>query len=237
MKQSWIIARRELNSFFDSLIAYLILIVFLGFTGLFTWLYGSDIFMRKEADLRVFFDIALWTLFFFIPAITMKMIAEEKRSGTMELLLTKAVNNWQVVSGKFIACFLLITIALVCTLPYYITVSSIGEMDHGATIAGYIGLLLMSGAYIGIGIFASSVTHNQIAAFILALFIGIFFQFIFGFMAQSSSGLLGEIFSTLDLQNHIDSISRGVLDTKDIIYFISLALMGMFLSEWMISKR
>jgi len=232
-----VIARRELSSYFDSLIAYIILIAFLGFSGFFTWLYGADIFIRKEADLEVFFSVARWTLFFFIPAITMRQLAEEKKTGTIELLLTKSVSNRQVILGKFLSCFLMVCIALLFTLPYYFTVASIGDIDHGATLCGYFGLLLMSGAYIALGLFASGITNNQIVAFLLALFIGIFFQFLFGIMASGMTGWFGEILNTLSMTNHIDSISRGVIDSKDLIYFITIIVFGLFLAEYSISKR
>ena len=117
MSATWIIAKRELNANFDSLIAYIILVLFLGFTGYFTWFGGSDIFYRKQADLAVFFAVAKWTLFFFIPAITMRQFAEERRTGTIELLLTKNVTERQVVLGKFLASFLIVAIALAFTLP------------------------------------------------------------------------------------------------------------------------
>ncbi len=237
MSPVWIIAKKELHSFFDSLVAYIMLVAFLGFSGFFTWLFGGDIFFVKEASLQVFFGVAFWTLFFFIPAITMRQLAEERRSGTIELLLTKSVNNRQLVLGKWLACFLLVAIALAFTLPYYFTVASIGEIDHGATISGYLGLLLMSAVYISIGIFASSLTSNQIVAFLLALLIGIFFHFLFGIMAGSTSGWISEILDTLSLTTHFDSISRGVIDSKDLIYFVSITLFGIFLSEYMISKR
>ncbi len=237
MNPIWVIAKRELGSYFDSLIAYIILIAFLGFSGFFTWLYGSDIFMRRQADLAVFFGVAQWTLFFFIPALTMRQLAEEKRAGTLELLLTKAISDRQVVVGKFLACFLMVVIALAFTIPYYLTVSRLGDMDHGATIAGYFGLLLMSAAYISIGLFASSITSNQIVAFLLALFIGIFFQLLFDIIANSSTGFLGELFSTLSLSTHTNSITRGVLDSKDLVYFASIIFLGLLLAELNISKR
>jgi ABC-2 type transport system permease protein len=237
MSPIWIIAKRELNSFFDSLVAYIMLIAFLGFSGFFTWLFGSDIFLVKEASLQVFFGVAFWTLFFFIPAITMRQLAEERKTGTIEMLLTKSINNRQLVVGKWLACFLLVVIALAFTIPYYITVASIGQIDHGATISGYLALLLMSAVYISIGIFASSITNNQIVAFLLALLIGIFFHFLFGILAGSTSGWVSEILNTLSLNHHFESISRGVLDSKDLIYFISITLFGIFLSEYMIAKR
>lgn len=237
MNKVMVIAKKEFGSFFDSLVAYILLAAFLGFSGFFTWIQGSDIFMRREADLDVFFSVARWTLFFFIPALTMKMVAEEKKTGTIEMLLTKAITDREVVLGKFTGCLMLVGVALLFTLPYYISVSWLGKMDHGATITGYLGLLLMSAAYIAIGIFASSITNNQIVAFLLALLIGIFFHLLFDFIAAGSSGYVSELFQTLSLTNHYDSISRGVLDSKDIIYFLSITGLGLFLSEYFISKR
>lgn len=237
MKQIWMITKRELQSIFDSLIAYIMIIVFLALSGLFTWLYGSDIFYVNQASLQSFFGIAFWTLFFFIPALTMKQIAEERKTGTIEMLLTKPVSEWQVLWGKFLATLLLIAIALLLTLPYYITVWSLGPIDHGAVWTGYLGLLLMSAAYISIGLFASSLTNNQIVAFLLALFIGIFFHLIFGFLASNMSGLIASVFSYLSLSTHYESITRGVIDTKDIIFFLSIVFMGIISSEAILVKR
>lgn len=237
MSTIWIITKKELQTFFDSLIAYIMLVAFLGFSGFFTWLYGSDVFFVGQASMQSFFSIAYWTLFFFIPALTMRMLAEEKRSGTIELLLTKAVSDRQVVVGKFLACLLLIVIALAFTLPYYFTISSIGNIDHGAVWCGYLGLILMSAVYISIGLFTSSTTSNQIVAFLLALFIGLFFHVIFDVLASNVTGFTGQLFSTLSLSTHYDSITRGVIDTKDLIYFLSLIVLGIFLSELSIAKR
>ncbi len=237
MKTIWIITKRELNSFFDSLIAYIMLVLFLGFSGFFTWLYGSDIFLVGQASLRAFFGIAYWTLFFFIPALTMRLIAEEKKTGTLELLLTKAVNDRQVVVGKFLATVILIAIALLFTLPYVITVASIGNLDNGAVICGYLALILMSGAYTAIGLFTSSITSNQIVAFLAALFIGLFFHIIFRILAGNMTGITGNIFNTLSLSDHFDSLSRGVIDSKDLIYFASIMFIGLFLSEVSLAKR
>lgn len=237
MKSIWIIAKRELNSFFDSLIAYIMLILFLGFSGFFTWLYGSDVFMRGQASLETFFQIAYWTLFFFIPALTMRLIAEEKRSGTIELLLTKAVSDREVIIGKFLSTLVLIAVALLFTLPYVITLSKLGNLDNGGVICGYIALLLMSSAYISIGLFTSSITNNQIVAFLLALFIGLFFHIIFQVLGGSLTGWPGQLFHNLSLSTHFESMTRGVIDTKDIIYFASIVFMGLFLSEISLSKR
>lgn len=237
MNKIWIITRRELSAFFDSLIAYVLIVIFLGLSGFFTWLFGNNVFVIGQASLQVFFQIGFWTLFFFIPALTMKMLAEETKAGTIELLSTKAITDWQIVTGKFLACLLLVLIALLSTLPYYITVSQLGSVDHGAIIGGYFGLLFLSAGYISIGIFASSMTNNQIVAFLFALLIGIFFQLLFDIMGFNLRGSIGSVFNYLSMRNHFDSLSRGVIDSRDIIYFFSVILGGLTVSQVMLSKR
>ncbi len=237
MRESWIIARKELNSFFDSLVAYILLIAFLGFSGFFTWLWGSDIFYHKQASLNTFFNVALWSLFFFIPAITMRQFAEEKKSGTIELLLTKRLTDRQLVIGKYLACILLVAIALAFTLPYYVSIARLGNIDHGSTITGYLGLLLMSSAYVSIGLLASSLTNNQIVAFLMALLAGVVFQFILGSVGSGQTGWIGSLLMDLSIPHHYDSMSRGVIDTKDVLYFLALTFLGLMLTEVVISKR
>jgi ABC-2 type transport system permease protein len=238
MRSIWVITRRELASYFDSLIAYVIIIIFLGLSGFFTWLFsGGNVFLSGQADLQVFFGISYWTLFFFIPAITMRSLAEENKSGTIELLSTKAVSDWQIVVGKFLASLLLLAIAIACTLTYYMTVARLGEVDHGAIIGGYFGLLLLSAMYISIGIFASSITNNQIVAFLAALIIGLFFHILFQLMAMNSTSVVGGILDYLSARTHFESLSRGVIDTRDLIYFGSFIMGGLVLSQTMLSKR
>jgi ABC-2 type transport system permease protein len=234
-----IIAKKELRMFFDSLVAYILLIAFLGFSGFFTWFYGSDVFLTKQASLQSFFQTAYWTLFFFIPALTMRSLAEENKTGTIELLLTKPVTNWQVLWGKFSACLMLIFIALLLTLPYYITIMNLGQekIDSGVVFCGYLGLLLMSAAYISIGIFASSITSNQVVAFLVALFIGIFFHFIFGMLGNSVPGSTGELMNYLSMSSHFDGISRGLLDSRDLIYFGSIIFFALVIAEVSLAKR
>ncbi|MDA3890706.1 MAG: ABC transporter permease subunit [Salinivirgaceae bacterium] len=231
MKAIWIIAKQELKSHFDSLMAYILLILFLGFSGFFTWIYGNDIFFVQQASLQVFFQVAYLTLFFAIPMLTMRSIAEETRSGTIELLLTKPITHIQIIWGKYLAMLLLIIIALALTLPYYFTIASIGNIDHGAVISGYFGLILMSSAYIGIGLFASALTSNQIVSALVALIIGVFFHILSGLIAGSLSGALGQVFYYLSMNTHFESITRGVIDSKDLIYFASLTYAGVFLAE------
>ena len=237
MKNTWIIAKKEIAAFFDSLIAYVIIIIFLGLSGFFTWLFGNNIFYQGQADLGMFFSIAYWSLFFFIPAITMRMLSEELRSGTFEMLTTKAVSDRQIVAGKFLACFVLVAIILACTLPYYFTVNSLGAVDHGAVIGGYAALLLVSGIYISIGIFASSITSNQIVAYLVALFISVFFHLLFDMLSEEFRGPSGTVFDFLSARSHFDSLSRGIIDSRDIIYFLSLTYAGLLLAQVMLSRR
>lgn len=237
MNTIWILTKREFRSFFDSLIAYIMLVLFLGISGFFTWLFGSDVFLVGQASLGAFFSIAYWTLFFFIPALTMRLLAEEIRSGTIELLLTRAITDRQVIAGKFLSTFMLIAVALVFTIPYVITIGSIGNLDLGAVVSGYLGLILMSGAYISIGLWASSITRNQIVAYLVSLFIGLFFHLLFGMLSSAFSGIAAQLFNSLSMREHFDSISRGVLDSGDLVYFLSLIILGLFLAETSLAKR
>ena len=237
MNKIWLLTKRELNAFFDSLTAYIILILFLGFSGFFTWMYGSDIFLIGQASLKGFFSIAYWSLFFFIPAITMKMISEEKRMGTIELILTKAISDRQFVVGKALASLILICIALAFTLPYVITLSNIGNIDNGGVLCGYLALILISASYVSIGIFASSITKNQVVAFLLSLSIGIFFHIIFQVLSYNFMGTTGAIINYLNMSSHFESLSRGVVDSKDLIYFASIIVVGLFFSELSLTKR
>ena len=237
MKEIWIIANRELKSFFNSLIAYILLIAFLGFSGFFTWISVADVFMVGQTNMQSFFGIAYWSLFIFIPCLTMGLLAEETRSGTIELLLTKPVSHWQVIFGKFLSTLVLICIALAFTLPYYVTIATLGPLDHGTVWTGYLGLILMSASYTAIGLFASSISKNQIVAFLVAMLIGIFFHIIFGVLAGNFNGPLGGFFGYLNLSTHFESISRGVIDTKDLIYFFSLIAVSLVLAESMLTRR
>ena len=167
----------------------------------------------------------------------MKMLAEETKTGTLELLLTKSVSDKQLVIGKFLASLLLVCIALAATLPYIITVASIGNLDDGGTICGYLALLLMSMVYTAIGIFTSSITSNQIVAFMSALLISLFFHIIFDVLANNFTGFWGSLYHRLSLQTHFESISRGVIDSQDLVYFISITVFSLFLAEWSLSKR
>jgi len=227
MHAVWTICKREVNAFFDSLTAYVLLVIFLALSGTFTWLFGQgDIFFVGQASLDTFFQVAFWALFFFIPAVTMGMIAEERRSGTLELLATKPVDDLHVVAGKWLAAWGLVAIALAFTLPYYVTVAQLGPIDHGATISGYLGLLFVSAVYVSIGLFASSLTRNQIVAFLLSLLLAVFLHLLFGQMATILPGVAADAASFLDLQQHFQTMSRGVIDGATVLYVATLTVVG-----------
>lgn len=237
MKQIWILTKRELQAYFDSLMAYILLILFLGFSGFFTWIYGNDVFFIKQATLMPFFSIAYWTLFFFIPALTMRLLSEENRMGTIELLLTRPVSNWQVIMGKYLASLLLIFVALFLTFLYPLTLSTIGNIDGGEVFSGYLALLLFSSMMIGIGLFTSSIGNNQIVSYLLALFIGVFFQIIFGMLGQNLPGVVGHVLDYLSTSTHFESMTRGVLDTRDILFFAGITFVMLVFSETMLIRK
>ena len=238
MHAVWTICKREVNAFFDSLTAYVLLVLFLGLSGAFTWLFGQgDIFFVGEASLDTFFRVAFWTLFFFIPAVTMGMIAEEQRSGTLELLATKPIADLEIVAGKWLAAWGLVAMALAFTLPYYVTVAQLGPIDHGATLSGYLGLLFVSAVYVSIGLFASSLTRNQIVAFLLSLLIAAFLHLLFGQMTVVLPDPLAPVAGFLDLQGHFRTLARGVIDAASVLSISSLTVVGMLAATVSLKSR
>lgn len=237
MRTIWNICYRDLNAFFSSLAAYILIILFLALSGFFTWLYGSDIFFVGEANLNTFFNTAFWTLFFFIPAITMRSLAEEKKSGTLEWLVTHPVTDGQIVAGKWLACWLLVLISLALTLPYYITVAYLGPIDHGATIGGYLALLLISAIYIGIGILASSTTTNQIVAYMIALFAGFVFHSLFDLISSTLTGSAATMIAYLGTQFHFENMARGVISFDNVVYATSLTIFALCLATVNLKQR
>ena len=229
------ILKKEFNSFFASPIAYLVIGVFLLINGLFLWVFKDDfnILNAGFADLNPFFFLAPWVFLFLIPAITMKSFADEFNSGTIELLKTKPISDWQIVLGKFSASLLLVIVALIPTLTYVYTVYQLGNpsgnIDFGSTIGSYLGLLFLAATYTAIGLFTSTLSKNQIVAFILGVFIT--FILYYGFDAISNS--LGNDLNIkkIGISEHFKSISRGVIDTRDVIYFVSVTLFFLFITK------
>lgn len=235
---------KEINSFLTSLIGYIVLIVFLLIMSLFLWVFEGEtnILDGGYADLAPLFYMAPWVFLFLIPAITMRSLSEEKRTGTIELLLTKPVTEWQIVLAKWLGGLALVIIALLPTLIYVYTIyqlgNPVGNLDFGGTWGSYIGLILLAAAFVAIGQFASSITNNQIVAFIVATFLS-FFLFI-GFESIASFRLFGGIDSVLinlGINAHYISLSRGVIDSRDVIYFAALIAIFLLLTEYVLKRR
>ena len=228
------ILKKELNAFFASPIGYLTISIFLIINGLYLWVFKSDfnILNAGFADLNSFFFIAPWFFLFLIPAITMRSFSDEFRLGTIEILKTKPLSNWQIVLGKYTGAFILIIIALLPTLIYVYSIMQLGNpvsnLDIGSTIGSYIGLLLLASTYIAIGLFTSTLSNSQIVAFMLAVIIS-FFIF-YGFNSLAEMGI-SETLRNFGMYEHFKSISRGVVDTRDIVYFTSITVFFLFLTK------
>ena len=223
------IVLREIKSFFGSPIGYLVIAIFLIINGLFLWVFEGEynILNTGFADLTPFFTLAPWILIFLIPAVTMRSFSDEKKQGTLELLLTKPLSIWQIVNGKFLGALLLIVMAIIPTFIYVAVISSLGmpegNIDMGSTTGSYFGLLFLIAAYSAIGIFTSTLSDNQIVAFIVAVFLCFFFYFGFEGLATVVPNM-STIIASLGMQDHFKSMSRGVLDTRDILYFTSITV-------------
>lgn len=203
--------------------------------GLFLWVFKGDfnILNAGFADLNSFFFFAPWVFLFLIPAITMKSFADELNSGTIELLKTKPISDWQIVLGKFLASLLLVVVALIPTLTYVYTIyqlgNPIGNLDFGSTIGSYLGLLFLAATYTAIGLFTSTLSKNQIVAFILGVFITFFLYY--GFDAISNSLGNDLTIKKMGINEHFKSISRGIIDSRDIVYFLSVTIFFLFITK------
>lgn len=234
------ILKKEINSFFASPVGYLVIAIFLLLNGLFLWIFEGDFNVIDSgfADLSPFFLLAPWILLLLIPAITMRSFADEKKQGTIELLLTKPISHLHIVLGKYFGAFVLIILALIPTLLYIYTVYELGNpsgnLDIASILGSYFGLLFLIAAYTAIGIFASSITDNQIVAFIIAVFICFFFYIGFEGLSDFTSSTF---LDNLGMSAHFKSMSRGVLDTRDIIYFLSVTVFFILSTKLNISKE
>lgn len=234
------IIKREISSFFSSPIAYLVIGLFLCLNGVFLWVFKGEFNILESgfADLYPFFQLAPWILLLLIPAVTMNTIAQEKRSGTLELLLSHPITKNQIVLGKFFGSFFLIIISIIPTLLYVYTLWTLaspqGAIDLGSISGSYFGLCFLIGSYAAIGVFTSSLTDNQITAFILGIFIC--FSCFYGIAELANlSGL--EFLTSWSLKYHYDSISRGVIDLRDLIYFTSITGFFLFLTTLKLNNK
>jgi ABC-2 type transport system permease protein len=218
MSPALVISRREIRTYFNSPVAYIVVTVFTVITG---YLFFQQLFLEKQAELRQLFSFMPFLFMFMVPAVTMRLLADEKSSGTLELLSTMPVRDWEVVVGKFLAALALVGTAIGLTLAFAISVRLLGPLDRGPAIGGYLGLLLMGGAFVAIGVMCSAFTRNSIIAFIAAF--GVCFAlYLFGRLTQFMPEAIQPVISFLSIDGHFESIGRGVIDTRDVIYYLSV---------------
>lgn len=236
------ILKKELNAFFSTPIGYLVIAVFLTINGLFLWVFEGDynILNAGFADLKSFFLLAPWIFTFLIPAITMRMFSDEYNTGTIELLKTKPISDVQIIFGKYLASLLLIIVAIIPTYIYVYSVGSLGNpafnLDTGSLIGSYIGLLFLASSYTAIGIFTSTLSNNQIIAFIIAACLSLFFYV--GFEAMSSLfNSLEYSIQKLGMKNHYNSLARGVIDSRDLVYFACITSFFLILTKYRLERE
>jgi ABC-2 type transport system permease protein len=237
------ILKRELRTNLGSLTGMVVSLLFLTITGLFLWIFpDSNILDSGYASLQPFFDLAPWTFLFLIPATTMRLFSEEKKNGTLEIILTKPIRDWELILGKYFSVMVLFSFALLPTVFYYLTIVRlglpIGNIDHGAVLGSYLGLIFLGSCFSSIGLFCSSITSNQIIAFLVGG-AGCFFFFT-GFDSFSKLPFLSSLdqtIQTMGIRYHYDSISRGVLDTRDLLYFLSVSALFLYFTKLNMESR
>ena len=236
--------KKEINGFLDSLIGYIVMVVFLVTIGLFLWILpmSFNVLDYGYANLDGLFLLTPFVFLFLIPAITMKSFAEEKKSGTLELLMTQPLTELQVILAKYFAALTLIIFSLLPTLIYFISIWMLGlpkgNLDSGGIWGSYLGLLFLGASFAAIGIFASSITDNQIVSFIIAVFLGLFmymgFEMVYLFIIP---GKIGLVIQNLGISAHYSSMSRGVIDTRDVVFFLSVIVFFVFLTKFTLESR
>ena len=235
MRNILIIFRKELRIFFDSPIAYIFIIAFLAISN---WLFFRSFFVVGQISMRDYFFYIPWIFLVFIPAVTMRLWAEEKKIGTIESLMTLPIRNYEAVLGKFLASFSFVMIALVLSFSLPFTLFLLGDVDFGPIIGGYVGACFLGGAYLAIGLFVSNLAENQIVAFIIAALLS-FALFIIGenIVLATIPNSLAPTFSFLGLGKHFVSLQRGVLDSRDVIYYLSVIGFFLFLNTQSLASR
>ena len=239
MESFWVIVKRELGAYFSTPLAYVFIVIFLALSGALTFFMGA-FFERGQADLNSFFSFHPWLYLFLIPAISMRLWAEERKTGTIELLLTLPVHTWIIVLGKFVAAWAFIAIALVMTFPLWLTVNYLGSPDNGVILASYIGSLVMAGGYLAIGSCLSAVTKNQVIAFIITAVVCFLFLMSGGELVQSffqgwAPVFILEALSSMSFLTHFNTIIRGVIDMRDIVFFGSIISIFLYINSAVIN--
>ncbi|HEY2124506.1 MAG TPA: ABC transporter permease [Chthoniobacterales bacterium] len=232
LRHIWTIAKREVAGFFASPVAYVFIVIFLLLSGFFTFMVGG-FFERGQANLLAFFAWHPWLYLFLVPAVGMRMWSEERRLGTIELLLTMPITPWQAIVGKFLASWLVLALALALTFPVVLTVNYLGNPDNGVILASYFGSLLLSGTYLSIAAMTSAMTRNQVVSFILSSVICLFLILagwppVTNLLTQWASPWFVETVAAFSVMTHFDSIQKGVIDSRDVIFFLSVMVFCLF---------
>ncbi len=232
LRHVWTIAKRELGGYFTSPVAYVFLVIFLLLTGFFTFTAGN-FFERGEASLAAFFGWHPWLYLVLVPAVGMRLWSEERRAGTMELLLTLPITAWQAILGKFLASWLFLALALALTFPVVLTVNVLGDPDNGAILAGYLGSLFLAGAYLAVTCMTSAMTRNQVVAFILAVVMCLFlilagFTPVTDLLVRWASPAFVDTVAAFSVITHFDGFQKGVIDTRDLFFFLSVMGFALF---------
>jgi gliding motility-associated transport system permease protein len=226
------IAKREVSGYFASPVAYVFIVIFLLLSGFLTFMVAG-FFQRGQANLLSFFAWHPWLYLFLVPAVGMRMWSEERRQGTIELLLTMPITPWQAIVGKFLASWLILALALALTFPLVITVNYLGHPDNGAIFAGYLGSLLLAGAYLSIASMTSAMTRNQVVSFILSVVLCLFLILagwppVTDLLTQWASPWFVETIASFSVMTHFDSMQVGVIDSRDVLFFLSVILFSLF---------
>ena len=235
------IVRRELASYFTSPVAYVFLVIFLLLTGFLTFTAGA-FFERGEASLAAFFAWHPWVYLVLVPAVGMRLWAEERRAGTLELLLTLPVSPWQAIVAKFLASWAFLAIALALTFPVIVTVNVLGDPDNGVILAGYVGSLFLAGAYLAITCLTSAMTRNQVIAFIVAVVLCLFlllagFSPVTGLLARWASPAVVDTVAAFSVVTHFDNFQKGVIDGRDVLFFLSVIGFSLFATSVVLRSR
>jgi len=238
----WAILRKELSTLLYSLIAYLVWGIFLVGTGLFLWVFSGSVIQTGAAEMDIFFSVAPWFMLFLVPALTMRTFPEEFRSGTYELLATAPISRWAIILGKYLAVGVVILLALVPTLVFYVSLGWLAQprwhIDHGAIQGAYIGLAGMALALAALGLWMATLTTHTIIAFLLGVFVGFLWLIGFEFVSELPIGkLLQDFFAQMSLMEHYRSLSRGVVDSRDILYLLLVVMGGLYLAYQSLSRR
>ncbi|RKZ79087.1 MAG: ABC transporter permease [Gammaproteobacteria bacterium] len=241
MKNIWFIMKRELNGYFATPVAYVFIIIFLLLTGFSTFFVGN-FFERGEADLYPFFSIHPWIYILLIPAISMRLWSEERKNGSIELLMTLPVSVFEAVLGKFLAAWAFTGLALLLNFPLWITVNYLGSPDNGVIFAGFLGSLLMAGGFLAIGACISATTKNQVIAFVLSLIVSLIFVLsgygiVLDFFSSWAPAALVSAISSFSFLTHFDAISKGVIDMRDMLYFASVIAVWLFANAIVVNAR